>query len=69
MGSTPCDRYVQEAFELAERLLNLANEADASEHDDGCGILLGVLRDCAYKIRREAERESRSHRLRQQQTS
>ena len=69
MCSVPCDRYLQEACELADRLLSLADEADASEHDDGCGILLGVLRDCAYKIRREAERERRSHRLRQQQTS
>ena len=66
MGSAPCDRYVQEAFELAERLLGLANEWDAADHDDGCGILLGVMRDCAYKIRREAQREGQSHRLRQQ---
>ena len=66
MVEYPCDQYVAEALRIATELLDLANDGDAKEHDDGCGILLGVLRDCAYKIRREAERESQSHQLRKQ---
>jgi hypothetical protein len=32
--------------------------------DDGCGVLFGVMRDCAYHIRAEAERERDEHELR-----
>jgi hypothetical protein len=51
------DHYVQEAMDIARRLLALADEGNAAGRDD-CGILLGVLRDCAYKIRREALRQA-----------
>ena len=62
--------FVTEAIEVAHKMLALADEAAADAGDaDECGILLGVMRDCAYKIRREALRQSEmqrttEHRLR-----
>ena len=47
------------ALEIANSLLGLANNEDALRDDAGCSILFGVMRDCAYKIRRQAEREAR----------
>lgn len=51
------DDYVAEAMELARRLMGLADRGNAAGRED-CGILLGVMRDCAYKIRREALRHT-----------
>ena len=62
--------FVNEAIEVAHKMLALADEAaGAANEADECGILLGVMRDCAYKIRREALRQSEmqrttEHRLR-----
>jgi hypothetical protein len=51
--------FVTEAMEVAHKMLALADEAAGAASDaDECGILLGVMRDCAYKIRREALRQS-----------
>jgi len=40
----------------ARRLTILADEGEGAE-DDGCAVLCGVMRDCAYKIRKRAELE------------
>ena len=42
-------------------MLNLADEGDAVREDDGCGILYGVLRDSAFKIKKLAETEKETH--------
>jgi hypothetical protein len=39
----------------------LADEGDANREDNGCGVLYGLVRDCAYKIRRLAEAEKEVH--------
>ena len=41
-------------------MLNLADRFDAASEDVGCGVLYGILRDSAYKIKKlaEAEREA-----------
>lgn len=54
--------FVTEAMDVARRMLALADEAASGGEADECGILLGVLRDCAYKIRREALRQSEMQR-------
>ncbi len=46
---------------MAERMLNLSDRGDAVREDDGCGILYGVLRDSAYKIKKLAEQEKMAH--------
>ncbi len=42
-------------------MLSLSDKGDEVREDDGCGILYGVLRDSAYKIRKLAEAEMESH--------
>ena len=49
--------YVRRAMRAAQELTLLADEGEAETHDDGCAVLFGVIRDCAYKIRSQAERE------------
>ena len=42
----------------------LADEGEANSRDDGCVVLYSVVRDCAYRIRAEAEREREAHKAR-----
>lgn len=56
-----CHKNIFEALELARRLLVLADQGDAARTDVGCGVLYGVIRDCACKIRRQAEQELEEH--------
>jgi hypothetical protein len=52
-----CNTVIREALELARTLTVLADEGEASSRDDGCAVLCGVIRDCAYKIRSRAVHE------------
>ena len=52
--------YVEKAVEIADELMKLADQADGDREDYRCGIFLGVVRDCAYKIRKEAQRHQES---------
>ena len=45
-------------------MLILADMGDLDSEDDGCRVLYGVVRDCAYKIRAQAERERDAHKIR-----
>lgn len=49
------------ALEEARKLTVLADEGEANSRDDGCVLLYSVVRDCAYKIRSQAEREKKVH--------
>ncbi len=42
-------------------MLAIADEGDRDRDDDSCGIIYGVLRDCAYRIRKLAEAECEKH--------
>ena len=57
-----CNKHIREALEMARRMIILADEGDMDSEDDGCRVLYGVIRDCAYKIRAQAEREREEHR-------
>ncbi len=59
-----CDLHIHEALFLAKQLTLLADGGDQDSQDDGCSVLYGVIRDCAYKIRTEAERERIAHQAR-----
>lgn len=59
----PCDEYVERGVRMARDLLVLADEGDVNGNDDRCRILAGVVRDCAHKILREAQRERNAHRM------
>jgi len=56
-----CNDNIRNALKMATELVILADEGEAAMEDDGCGVLCGVVRDCAYKIRAEAERERDAH--------
>lgn len=55
------DANIQKVIQLSREMLILADEGQAAANDDGCRLLFGIVQDCAYKIRLEAEREQRSH--------
>lgn len=48
--------HIQKALALSGGLLTLADQEKFDGEDDGCLMLDGILRDCAYKIRGAAER-------------
>jgi hypothetical protein len=56
-----CDKSIKKTFELVEKMLGLADEGDAVREDSGCGVLYGVLRDSAFKIKRLAKAERDAH--------
>ena len=47
---------------LTREMLALADEGDRDRNDDSCGIVYGVLRDTAYRLRKLAEQECEKHR-------
>jgi hypothetical protein len=55
--------HIREALEMARKLTLLADLGEAASRDDGCRVLYGVVRDCAYKIRASAEKERDAHRV------
>ena len=56
-----CNDNILKALALARQLIILADEGETHAKDDSCAVLYGVIRDCAYKIRHQAERERQAH--------
>jgi len=42
-------------------MLHLADQGDLDREDVGCGVLYGILRDAAYRIKKIAEAEKAAH--------
>jgi hypothetical protein len=57
----PCNQNIQNALDLIQAMIRLADQGDAEREDVGCGILYGVLRDSAYRLKRLAEDEKARH--------
>ena len=57
----PCDKNIQKTLSLTEDMIDLAEKGDIDREDTGCGILYGVMRDSAYKIKKLAEQEKNKH--------
>ena len=57
----PCNEYIQKTLELVGHMTRIADEGDIAREDPGCGVLYGVLRDSAYKIKKLAEEEKDAH--------
>ena len=57
----PANQCIKKTLKLAELMLKLADEGDAARQDVGCGVLYGVLRDSAYRIKKLAEAEREAH--------
>jgi hypothetical protein len=51
-------------LDLARQLLFIADKGDMQREDEGCGVLYGIVRDSAYKIRTQAQQEKEAHRQR-----
>ena len=62
MSTSPQDDpHLQKALEMARQLAILADDGEAASADDGCAVLYGIIRDCAYRIRGRAEQEQQQH--------
>ena len=57
----PCNRHIIDTLNLADEMIYLADMGDADREDNGCGILYGVLRDSAFKLKKLAEEEKLNH--------
>lgn len=55
------DQNIHETLILADQMIDLANKGDQEREDAGCGIMYGILRDSAYKIKKVAEEEKKAH--------
>ena len=56
-----CNENIQKTIELTEAMLSLADQGDMEREDVGCGVLYGILRDAAYRIKKTAEAEKTAH--------
>lgn len=56
-----CNKHIIRTLELTEEMIDLANRGDADREDTGCGVLYGILRDSAYKLRKLAKKEKEAH--------
>ncbi len=56
-----CDEMLRRTLALTEAMWEIADQGDSAREDVGCGVLYGVLRDSAYKIRKLAEEEREAH--------
>jgi len=52
------NEYMLRALTIADKIMNLSNDAAALADEGSLGILFGVMRDCAYKIRQHVESEA-----------
>lgn len=57
------NEHILKALEIANNLMCLANNEVGLADEGSCGILSGVMRDCAYKIRRHAEQAALKTRI------
>jgi len=56
-----CNQNIRKTLKLVEKMIELANLGDEDREDVGCGILYGILRDSAYRIKKIAEDEKNTH--------
>lgn len=61
MSVKPCDKNIKNTLNIAQEMINVADKGDIDREDIGCGILYGVLRDAAYKVKKLAEKEKEAH--------
>lgn len=58
---SPHNQNLKRLLRLTRDMLALADEGDRDRNDASCGILYGVLRDAAYKLRNMASEECNHH--------
>jgi len=55
------DVQIGAILEIADRMIAVSEEGFVSCDDDGCLLLNGMVRECAYRLRDAAERERHVH--------
>jgi len=56
-----CNHNIKKTLNLVDEMIRVADKGDIDREDNGCGILYGVLRDSAYKVKKLAEQEKEKH--------
>lgn len=57
----PFNENLLKTIRLTREMLALADEGDRDRNDDSCGIIYGILRDSAYRLRNLVEVECEKH--------
>ncbi len=57
----PCNKNIIKTLKLVDEMIELSNSGDIDREDVGCGVLYGILRDSAYRIKKIAETEKKIH--------
>ena len=57
----PFNENLLKTIRLTREMLALADEGDRDRNDDSCGIIYGILRDSAYRLRKLVETECEKH--------
>ena len=52
---------ISSILELADRMIAISEQGFGSCDDDGCLLLNGLVRECAYRLRDAAELERKVH--------
>lgn len=55
------DLQIRSILEISDRMLVISEEGFMSCDDDGCLLLNGMVRECAYRLRDAAEQEWQAH--------
>jgi hypothetical protein len=56
-----CNEVLRKTIQLTDTMVEIADMGDSAREDVGCGVLYGLLRDSAFKIRKMAEEEIAAH--------
>lgn len=56
------DVQIRSVLSVADRMITISERGLLSCQDDGCLLLNGMVRECAYRLRDAAERERELHR-------
>jgi hypothetical protein len=59
--SKPYNVNIVRVLRLTREMIILADEGDSNRQDKSCGVLYGMLRDSAYKLKNLAEKEKELH--------
>lgn len=54
---------LKQSLDLAGEMLRLSEKGMAECEDDGCLVVYGILRDCAYRINESATAELNAHKI------
>lgn len=55
------DVQISSILEMADRMIVISEQGFLSCDDDGCLLLNGMVRECAYRLRDAAELERKVH--------